>query len=315
MPRVKKPERLRTHLLSGFRLLRDDRNYQLFYIVRMCWQLTAMAFPFYSVYAYTVLNYSETTIGIFVSIWVGSGVASNYLWGWLMDRRGNKVVLAITALLSLFPPLTILFLQYVHGGSISLSPAAVFLAIALHADQNGWAYPSRATLARETGYNPDTITSALAALCQTTINGHRLLLKYQPQAVMGQFSSNHYLIFPTDEEIAQFEATQPTLTGLPLTENPVTVKPVTEEPLTDNHPTKKNHIKGEPKGKEEPEDEEDSIICPIHQTPMHQCHAQDGDTWYAHRLRDGTWCKPPPRPPKENGLTYITGEFADYIQH
>lgn len=127
MPRIKKPERLRTHLLSGFRLLRDDSNYQLFYIVRLCWQLTAMAFPFYSGYAYTVLNYSETTVGIFVSIWVGSGVASNYLWGWLMDKRGNKVVLTITALLSLFPPLTVLFLQ---DGSISLSPPAVFLAIA-----------------------------------------------------------------------------------------------------------------------------------------------------------------------------------------
>lgn len=129
-PQIKKPEPLSTHLLSGFRLLRDDRNYQLFYVVRMCWQLTAMAFPFYSGYAYTSLHYSETTVGIFVSIWVGSGVTSNYLWGWLMDRRGNKVVLIITAALSLFPPLTVLFLEHVHNGSISLSPAEVFIAIA-----------------------------------------------------------------------------------------------------------------------------------------------------------------------------------------
>ena len=115
----------------------------------------------------------------------------------------------------IFAQVSVDFRQHLHH--LKGAKLAVFLAIALHADQNGWAYPSRATLARETGYNPDTITSALAALCQTTINGHRLLLKYQPQAVMGQFSSNHYLIFPTDEEIAQFEATQPTLSVLPLT--------------------------------------------------------------------------------------------------
>jgi len=41
----------------------------------------------------------------------------------------------------------------------------VFLAIALHSNADGWAWPSMAVLKAETGYNVQTISQALRALC------------------------------------------------------------------------------------------------------------------------------------------------------
>ncbi len=100
------------HLRRGLKLLRDDRNYMRFYLARISWQFTAMAFPFYSLYAYKNLGFSGDSVGVFVSLWVGSGVVSNYVWGRLLDRKGNKLVLVATAVLSLFPPAVILAMEH-----------------------------------------------------------------------------------------------------------------------------------------------------------------------------------------------------------
>jgi MFS family permease len=97
------------HLRSGFELLRRRPNYRLFFVVRVCWQFTSMAFPFYAAYAYSVLGFSEASVGVFVSLWVGSGVVSNYVWGKLADSKGNRIVLVVTALIAVAPPLLVLF--------------------------------------------------------------------------------------------------------------------------------------------------------------------------------------------------------------
>jgi len=82
----------------------------------------------------------------------------------------------------------------------------VFLAIALHTDEDGWAWPSYELLARETGYSEDTVSKALADLCTLTLEGCRVLLRYQPKGGGdGRFSSNRYLLFPSPEEVAEYE--------------------------------------------------------------------------------------------------------------
>lgn len=80
---------------------------------------------------------------------------------------------------------------------------AVFLAICLHADEGGWAWPGAKLLADETGYNIGTVRKVIADLCGMVVDGKRVLLKYQPKGTEdGQFASNRYLIFPSQEEIA-----------------------------------------------------------------------------------------------------------------
>ncbi len=107
---------LSEHIRAGFRLLGEHSNYRLFLATRICWQLTSMAFPFYAVYAYTELGFSEGSVGVFVSLWVGSGVVSNYLWGKLADVKGNRIVLVFTALIALAPPLLVLLVMR-NGGT------------------------------------------------------------------------------------------------------------------------------------------------------------------------------------------------------
>jgi len=113
-PKAKVVHRLQPlseHLLAGFALLRRGSNYRLFFIVRISWQFTSMAFPFYAAYAYSVLGFSEASVGVFVSLWIGSGVLSNYVWGKLADFKGNRIVLVFTALISMAPPLLVLFVM------------------------------------------------------------------------------------------------------------------------------------------------------------------------------------------------------------
>lgn len=149
---------------------------------------------------------------------------------------------------------------------------AVFMAIALHSNEDGWAWPSRKRLAQETGYNEQTVSDAITALCDIEIGGERVLIVAQPRGdKAGTFGNNRYLIFPTAEEIAQLvasgEARAPrrveTPADRPSVENihteesppsvylPYTVEPYTVEPYTvnptqritntnQNHESKKN---------------------------------------------------------------------------
>jgi MFS family permease len=111
------------HIRAGFALLRGRPNYRLFFIVRICWQFTSMAFPFYAAYAYSVLGFSEGSVGVFVSVWVGSGVVSNYVWGKLADRKGNRIVLVLTALIALAPPARGLAVSHNGGSANAGGPA------------------------------------------------------------------------------------------------------------------------------------------------------------------------------------------------
>jgi MFS family permease len=57
---------LREHLSRGCSLLKNHDNYRLFFLVRISWQFTSMAFPFYRAYAYKSLGFSESSVGVFV---------------------------------------------------------------------------------------------------------------------------------------------------------------------------------------------------------------------------------------------------------
>jgi MFS family permease len=144
-PRAKVIHKLRPlgdHLREGFELLGRRGNYQLFFVVRICWQLTSMAFPFYAAYAYSVLGFSEASVGVFVSLWVASGVISNYVWGKLADIKGNRIVLVLTALISLAPPLMVLLVLRAGPDGAADGPRA-FLLLASTFVINGFSRSGR----------------------------------------------------------------------------------------------------------------------------------------------------------------------------
>jgi hypothetical protein len=80
----------------------------------------------------------------------------------------------------------------------------VLMAIALHSNAEGWAWPSLNTLRSETGYNVQTISQALKELCTLTIDGQRVLLSVQDRTATGTFTTNRYLLFPSDADLANY---------------------------------------------------------------------------------------------------------------
>lgn len=96
---------------SGIRLFRTDSNYRRFFWTRTLWQFTAMAFPFYVGFAYQDLGLSDSLVGLFLSVWIGAGVFSNYFWGKLLDSKGNRIVFQLTAAGSIIPPVVVLVLD------------------------------------------------------------------------------------------------------------------------------------------------------------------------------------------------------------
>lgn len=124
---------------------------------------------------------------------------------------------------------------------------AIFMAIALHADEEGLSFPSYETLERETGYKSDTIAAALKELCKLEIEGHRVLVKYREKDEKKRYvGGNRYLIFPTQEECQMWDKpdVEKSRCGkIQVEEDPLSkAEPLLkEEPLTNPHIEKPNN--------------------------------------------------------------------------
>ncbi|UCE19922.1 MAG: MFS transporter [Gemmatimonadota bacterium] len=99
---------LRDHHRRGFEILREDLNYRRFLIFRWLIGSFYMGLPFYIIYAIRKYGLSESTVGVFLAVQMLGVVTSNLLWGWLSNNASTRVVLQLTATITLFPPLLVL---------------------------------------------------------------------------------------------------------------------------------------------------------------------------------------------------------------
>jgi MFS family permease len=134
----------RRQLADGFAMLKSIPGYGTFLWMRMFYQLTAMCFPFYATFAYVQLGFSQATVGVFVSIWLGAGMLSNLVWGPLLDRRGNRIVFVSTAAMSVVPPIVILLLSARRPpGPAAATAVTVFIVVASTFLLNGFVRAGR----------------------------------------------------------------------------------------------------------------------------------------------------------------------------
>lgn len=101
-----------------------------------------------------------------------------------------------------------------HLGLFKGSSLNVFICIALHIDDLGWAFPTIPTITRETKRDDATVHRALNHLVKMEIDGERLMLRVKtpprhidPAKIKSKRPRNFYLIFPSAEEIARYEMT------------------------------------------------------------------------------------------------------------
>ena len=139
----------------------------------------------------------------------------------------------------------------------SCNPFAVFMKIALHTDEYGWAFPSSSSISAGTGISTaHALAAARTHLQQVRIDGHRVLEAYRERRPDGTYGRHLYRIFPDAwadglEHIpAAFDATalirvaaeQPDdlSVGQPHADNPHVDDPHAEEPHVDHRQHKKN---------------------------------------------------------------------------
>jgi len=92
-------------LRKTFRILKSNNNYKNFLSVQILVGASALALPFYVLYAKDVLNIKLGMIGIFLSAQMLGSVSSNLLWAYLSDFVGNRRIIQISAFLALMVPL------------------------------------------------------------------------------------------------------------------------------------------------------------------------------------------------------------------
>ena len=89
-------------------LPRRDKNFRRFLTMRLLLMGAEIASPFYIVYAKQALSLPVSMVGVYLTGTTLASFASNLLWGRISDRRGNKLLLALSNSLGLFIPLTAL---------------------------------------------------------------------------------------------------------------------------------------------------------------------------------------------------------------
>jgi MFS family permease len=140
---VARPTSLRRQFADGFAMLKSLPDYRSFLWMRIFYQLTAMCFPFYATFAYVQLGFSQASVGLFVSIWLGAGVLSNLVWGPLLDHRGHRIVFVSTAAISVVPPIVILLLSAFRPHGETTTSIGVFSVVALTFLMNGFVRAGR----------------------------------------------------------------------------------------------------------------------------------------------------------------------------
>jgi MFS family permease len=88
---------LRTYLRRIPGLLRRDRNFRRFLVARTVVAGGTMAPAFYTVYALRALGAEAWQVGVFTSVLLSGQMVGNLVLGWLADRRGHLLVIALGA--------------------------------------------------------------------------------------------------------------------------------------------------------------------------------------------------------------------------
>jgi len=82
---------------------------------------------------------------------------------------------------------------------------AVLMTILLHTENDGWAHLSLPFLERETGYRKKMIEKAVRGLGKQRVKGRRVLLVVRERRAPYLLNKDHYLLFPSEAEIARYE--------------------------------------------------------------------------------------------------------------
>ena len=107
-PQTAPPISLREAFRRGIAAYRSDSDYQAFVVARVLLGLVAIADPFYVLYARVELGAPVATAGLYLAASSASSLLSNFIWGPLADRAGNRTLMVLGVLSVASVPLSAL---------------------------------------------------------------------------------------------------------------------------------------------------------------------------------------------------------------
>ena len=137
--------------------------------------------------------------------------------------------------------------NYLHlfNNGKNLNSYAVFSAICMHINGNGWSFPGTELLSSETGISTEAaMTAAIAHMAQIKIEGHQIVQVYRLIRPNGQRGNYYYHVFP--EVGGQPPAVEGKLVKVEFTKEPApdhhgVDAPPPDQPPLDDQGHKKNH--------------------------------------------------------------------------
>ncbi len=97
--------------LEGLPELLARRSVRRFLLFRSFLALSTVADPFFVVYAQSILGVPAATVGLYLALSAIARVATNPVWGWVVERWGNRQLLQLATLARLLMPLIALGVQ------------------------------------------------------------------------------------------------------------------------------------------------------------------------------------------------------------
>ncbi len=113
-------------------ILKSDQSFRLNAIGRILIGGIGFATPFYVLQATQVLKVSTDTIGLFLAAQTVGGVVSSLICGSISQKRGSHLVIRLTMILALIPPILALLLNIFARDNAPLATAgtvAIFVAL------------------------------------------------------------------------------------------------------------------------------------------------------------------------------------------
>jgi len=104
-PPIKRRFSMKEHFRRTPQLFRNDQNYRRYVITRICVQCINLATPFFMLYAKEVLQVPSKMQGVFTSAIGISGAVALFLWAFIADNYGNRLLMQISVLTTMLAPL------------------------------------------------------------------------------------------------------------------------------------------------------------------------------------------------------------------
>ncbi|MFN8596093.1 MAG: MFS transporter [Anaerolineae bacterium] len=113
-------------------ILKNDRAFRQSSIARLLIGINALALPFYAVHAIKYLGLPEDLLGAFLAAQTIGGVVSALITGSISERYGARIVIRMTMLLAMIPPVLGILLNLIGpqgGGVLIVGNVLIFAAM------------------------------------------------------------------------------------------------------------------------------------------------------------------------------------------